>query len=394
MSQDFNAMLMSVGLAGQVVRFADFLKSRGFRIFQSSIHDALVALRWIDLSVRQDFMAVLRTSLITNDIEWSKFDGLFDEFWRSGFYKTETDGDDEPSVARQTKKDLLKIEIVNDDSGMRKAIETAIPENKEWLEGIAYSPVSSVVKKDIARFDNADIQVAQLALKKIAEPFKIQLARRSKRTVKQRGRLDFPRIMRNSLKTGGLTAGLFFKRKKKRLKRLVIIADVSGSMERYTRFVMPFLLGLRGAGLQAEVFVFSTSLTSITFLVKHLPVEKALARISEKVTNWSGGTRIGYSLRQFNQGKGGRRVSQKTVVVIMSDGWDLGGKEVLKREMEALNKKAHCLIWLNPLADDPAYEPLCRGMRTVLPYVDYFMPVSSLQGLKRVGRLLSEVMAR
>jgi len=394
MAQDFNAMLMPVGLANQVVRFAGFLKSRGFRIFQSSIHDAIVALRWINLAVRQDFVAVLRASLTTNDVEWSQFDGLFDEFWKSGFHETEMDGNDDPSVARQPKKDLLKIEIVNDASGMNQSLETAIPENKDWLEGIAYSPVSSVVKKDISRFDNADIQVAKLALKKIAESFKIQLARRSKKTVKQRGRLAFPRIMRNSLKTGGLTVRLFFKRKQKRLKRLVIIADVSGSMERYIRFVMPFILGLRGAGSQAEVFVFSTSLTSITFLVKHLPVEKALARISEKVTNWSGGTRIGYSLRQFNQGQGGRRVNQKTVIVIMSDGWDLGGKEVLKLEMEALNKKAHCLIWLNPLADDPAYEPMCRGMKTVLPYVDYFMPVSSLQGLKRVGRLLSEVMAR
>ena len=184
----------------------------------------------------------------------------------------------------------------------------------------------------------------------------------------------------------------FTGKKKKRLKRLVILADVSGSMERYARFVMPFILGIKGAGSRAEVFVFSTSLSSITFIIKHLDFEKALERISSEIPNWSGGTKIGHSLHQFNQWEGGRLVNQRTVMVILSDGWDLGGKDLLKREMEALSRKAYCIIWLNPLAGDPEYEPMCRGMKTALPYVDYFLPVNSLEDLNRVGRLLSRIM--
>ncbi len=185
---------------------------------------------------------------------------------------------------------------------------------------------------------------------------------------------------------------LFYREKKKRLKRLVILADVSGSMDRYARFVMPFLLGLRGVGSRAEVFVFSTTLTYVTLMVRRLSIDNAIEGIAEAVPEWSGGTSIGYSLHQFNEGQGERMLNRRTVVIILSDGWDLGGKELLKREMATLSRKAHCVIWLNPLAGDPRFDPMCQGMRVALPYVDHFLPADSLLSLKRVARLLSRVM--
>ena len=172
----------------------------------------------------------------------------------------------------------------------------------------------------------------------------------------------------------------------------MILADVSGSMDRYARVVMPFILGLRGIGSRAEVFVFSTSLTSITSSIRHLSFEKILKNIAREVPDWSGGTRIGYSLHQFNQKQGQRLLSQQTVLVILSDGWDLGGKNLLRREMETLSRKAFSVMWLNPLAGDPDYQPICKGMKVALPYVDYFLPVDSLKSLMRVGRLLSRIM--
>jgi len=168
---------------------------------------------------------------------------------------------------------------------------------------------------------------------------------------------------------------------------------VSGSMDRYARFVMPFIMGLKGVGPRAEIFVFSTSLTPITPTLRRYPTEKALEIISRQVPDWSGGTRIGYSLHQFNERHGLRLLNKRTVVVIMSDGWDLGAKELLRREMENLARKAYSIIWLNPLAGDPDYKPLCKGMQTALPYVNYFMPANSLESLKGVGRMLSRVMA-
>lgn len=377
------------GLAGEVVRFAGFLKSRGFKVFQSGVHDALRSLEEIDLSKRQDFFASLRTNLINTDVEWVQFADLFEKFWHRKNNELKEHGMPHQPPEREIDKVLSGAESLSDIDAEQSA-PTEDTDKREWLEGVAYSPVSTIEKKDLGNFDKGDIQVAQLALKKIMEPFRINISRRSRRSRKS-GDMDFRRIMRKNLKNEGFPMELFFKEKKKRLKRLVILADVSGSMDRYAQFIMPFMLGLRGVGSRAEVFVFSTSLTPVTFIIRHLSFEKALERIAREVPEWSGGTRIGYSLHQFNQAHGHRLVSQRTVVVILSDGWDLGGKELLRREMEALAQKAHTVIWLNPLAGDPDYQPVCQGMRIALSYVDYFLPADSLQSLKQVGRLLSRV---
>ena len=377
------------GLAKKVIRFAGFIKSRGFRVFQSSVHDALRCLEEISLEKKEDFFVSLRSNLATTDLEWIQFRELFDQFWARVNEGEKPDNEGvEPVEERQDGSS--DQEFLPDDSA---DLSTAAnnDDKKEWLEGVSYSPVSMVEKKDLGRFDMGDVQVAQLALRKLMEPFKIDISRRSKRGRKS-GSMDFPRVIRKSLKTGGIPFELFHKQKKKRLKRLVILADVSGSMDRYARFVMPFLLGLRGVGSRAEVFVFSTSLTPITFMIRHLDVQKALERIAMEVPDWSGGTRIGYSLHQFNQGHGERLLSRRTVVVLLSDGWDLGGKDLLRREMVHLSKRAYSVVWLNPLAGDPDYEPLCRGMKSALPYIDYFLPADSLESLKRVGRLLSRIM--
>ena len=376
-------------LAGRVILFAGFLKGCGFRLFQSSVHDALRSLEEISLEKKEDFFFSLRANLSKTDLEWVQFRNLFEQFWAC----SEEDEKPDEDEFRRDKKDNKPIpgEEVFSDVDVQTSTDTDDGSKREWLEGVAYSPVSMIERKDLGRFDKADIQMAQLALNKMMASFKIDTSRRSKRSRKS-GNMDFLRVVRESLKTGGIPFDLFFKQRKKRLKRLVILADVSGSMDRYAMFVMPFLLGFRGIGSKAEVFVFSTSLTPITFLIRHLDVEKALERIAADVPDWSGGTRIGYSLHQFNEGHGQRLLNRRTVVVLLSDGWDLGGKDLLMREMTHLSRKAHSVIWLNPLAGDPDYEPLCRGMKTALPYVDYFLPADSLQSLKRVGRLLSRVM--
>jgi hypothetical protein len=377
-------------MGGEVVRFADFLKTRGFKVFQGGVHDALRSLKEIDISKNQDFFVSLRANLTNTDMEWIQFAGLYEEFWAHRNKASHKPDIPHPPIEPEIQNMPSDTEFLHDtDTEQSAPMEDT--DKREWLEGVAYSAVSTVEKKDLGNFDKSDIQVAQLALKKIMEPFRMDISRRSRRSRKS-GDMDFRRIMRKSLKNEGVPMALFFKEKKKRLKRLVVLADVSGSMDRYAQFIMPFILGLRGVGSRAEVFVFSTSLTPVTFIIRHLSFKKALDRIAREVPEWSGGTRIGYSLHQFNQAHGHRLASRRTVVVILSDGWDLGGKELLRREMEALARKAHTVIWLNPLAGDPDYQPVCQGMRIALSYVDYFLPADSLQSLKEVGRLLSRVM--
>jgi uncharacterized protein with von Willebrand factor type A (vWA) domain len=380
---------LAPGLAGRVVLFSQFLKDRGFRVFQSSVLDALRSLQFIEMEGRKDFLAVLRANLTHTDTEWAQFEDLFEIFWGREEDPEEDRGPKEKHFPGAGERVCSPAELVPDAD--RVADPEAAEGTKELLEGVAYSPVSRVEKKDLACFDRADIQVAQLALKKMMEPFRIHRSRRTRRS-RSASRMDFRRVMRKSLRTGGLPVELFYREKRRRLKRLVILADVSGSMDRYARVVMPFILGLRGIGPKAEVFVFSTSLACISGAVRRMSIEKALERLVREFPEWSGGTRIGYALHQFNAEQGQRLLNQKTVVLIMSDGWDLGGRDLLRREMAALSRKAHCVIWLNPLAGDPAYGLVSGGMKAALPYVDYLLAANSLESLKRVGRLLSRVM--
>ncbi|MBN2126491.1 MAG: VWA domain-containing protein [Deltaproteobacteria bacterium] len=376
-------------VAQRVVLFSRFLKGRGFKAFSSGVMDALRGLDEVGLSSRGDFRAVLRANLATNDMEWRLFDGLFDAFWRrSDDRDTDRGSKEAPGQAPENPDDLWE-QVAGERPCPGGGPDT--PVERAVLEGTAYSPVPNFEQQDLARFEKGDVQVAQLILKNMLSLFRVTSLRRA-RSSRRAGDLDFRRIMREGLKTGGTPLKLFYRRRRRRLRRLVLLADVSGSMDRYARFVIPFILGLRGLGPKAAVFVFSTSLTPVTRAVQKYPIDKALDVISREVPDWSGGTRIGHSLRQFNLAWGERLVNRRTVVAIMSDGWDLGAREVLRREMEVLKRGSHCILWLNPLAEDLDRVPMSRGMEAALPYVDYFLPVNSLRGLKRVARILSRVM--
>ena len=379
-------------LTCNIISFSHFLKGRGYKIFSSNVMDSLRSMEEIDISRREDFFHVLRTNLVTSDVEWELFEDLFEEFWQGlENMEEEEEACEMPQPELESEDDPL-AELLRDVTREQEEGEEEDACREEPTEQATYSPVARLERKNLAHFQKSDIQIAQLLLKNMLSPFRLAITRRFK-GAKKPGDMDFRRIMRKSLKLGGMPLELFYKKKKKRLKRLVILTDVSGSMDRYARFVMPFLMGLRGVGSKAEVFVFSTSLTPITSFIRRLDLDKALERISQEVPDWSGGTRIGYSLHQFNQGYGQRLLNKRTVVVILSDGWDLGGKEPLRREMEILSQKAYCIIWLNPVAGDSEYKPICQGMQTALPYVDYFLAAESLDSLKKVGRTLSRVMA-
>jgi uncharacterized protein with von Willebrand factor type A (vWA) domain len=381
--------MLDQSIAQRVILFARFLRSHGFKVFSTGIVDALRGLEETGLQDRENFFNILRANLVAGDMEWKLFKDLFEEFWRAKEDPQEKGRADQEEESVPNPEDLIMVAPPQRSTEDR--VDLLAPGKKESLEGTLYSPVALFERKDLSQFERGDIQVAHLILKNMMASFRVAESRRFKRSKKDRD-MDFRLILKRSLKVEGLPVQLFYRRRKKRLKKLVILADVSGSMDRYVRFLMPFLLGLRGIGSQSEVYVFSTSLSRITLFVRKLPVEKALSRIAGEVPDWSGGTRIGESLQQFHERYGQRHLNKRTVVVIMSDGWDLGARSLLQKEMQALSGKVHSVIWLNPLAGDPEYRPLCRGMQAVLPYVDHLLAADSLQSLRRVGKLLSKVM--
>jgi uncharacterized protein with von Willebrand factor type A (vWA) domain len=377
------------GLTERVVLFSRFLKNHGFKVFSSSVVDALRCLQEGGVSDREDFFHILRANFVSTDVEWKLFGDLFEEFWQNTYKQDHRKEKSEKEEPPECSEDLVLERMIKPVE--KNEADLQAKREKEFLEGALFSPVALLEKRDLSCFNRKDIQLAQLILKNMISSFRICEGRRFKRSKRPRD-IHFRLILKRSIRAGGIPLELFYRRKKKRLKKLVILVDVSGSMDRYARFVMPFIMGLRGVGSRADVYVFSTSLTPITRLVRRLSIGKALETMSEVVPDWSGGTRIGDCLRQFNEQFGPKHLNRRTIAVIMSDGWDLGAKNILKREMETLARNVHSVLWLNPLAGDPQYKPLCRGMQTVLPYVDHFLAADSLESLRRVGRTLSRVM--
>ncbi|MGH2354923.1 MAG: vWA domain-containing protein, partial [Chloroflexota bacterium] len=195
--------------------------------------------------------------------------------------------------------------------------------------------------------------------------------------------------------TGGETLSWAQRRRKLKPRPLVLICDVSGSMERYTRLLLQFLHTVsHGTGATVETFVFSTRLTRVTPSLKRRRVEDALDRVTQDVADWSGGTRTGEALAVFNRTWARRVLGRGAVALIISDGWDRGDVQQLDREMARLRRTSYRLMWLNPLLGSPNYRPLTRGMQAALPYLDDFLPVHNLNSLETLVEKLAALPVR
>jgi uncharacterized protein with von Willebrand factor type A (vWA) domain len=203
------------------------------------------------------------------------------------------------------------------------------------------------------------------------------------------------RTLRRSLRSEGEVFSWAYREQKLKPRPLVVIADISGSMERYTRLLLHFIYGMKAALNQPmEAFVFSTRLTRITRPLQIRDLDLALKNVGQLVNDWAGGTRIGESLKVFNFEWGRRVLGRGAVVLVISDGWDRGDAELLKREMARLKRNCHRLIWLNPLLGSADYEPLTRGIQAALPYIDNFLPVHNLASLEDLANRLADLNRR
>ena len=225
----------------------------------------------------------------------------------------------------------------------------------------------------------------------------LQLSRKVSVTLSRRWKrgnggdqIDFRRSMRRSIRYGGEMIELRMRKPKPRPLRLVLICDVSGSMDIYSRFFLLFMFGLQNYYPHCETFTFSTRLNHVSSLLKRRSFEEALRFLSKKVLDWSGGTNIGLSLHQFHQRHSELLHRNRTLLLIFSDGWDRGDTSLLDSEMRYIKGQVKGVIWLNPLMGSGNYQPLCKGMSTALPYLDCFMPYHNLASLKDLARLISK----
>jgi uncharacterized protein with von Willebrand factor type A (vWA) domain len=253
---------------------------------------------------------------------------------------------------------------------------------------LAYSSSETLRTRDFGSFSYEEVQQARDMMRRMRWRPALRRTRR-KRASKRRGSIDLRQIMRSSMRFAGEPLRMAYRRPRFRRRPLVVLCDISGSMDRYSRMLLHFVHTLSDGIGQVETFVFGTRLTRITRLLRSKDVDDAVALVSNQVLDWSGGTRIGNTIREFNVRWSRRVMSHGPVVLIISDGWDRGDPTLLSREMARLQRSCHRLIWLNPLLGNPRYQPLTQGMQAALPYIDDFLAVHNLQSVEQLGQVLA-----
>ena len=254
-----------------------------------------------------------------------------------------------------------------------------------------WSDVGGLADKDFAEFTVDEMMRARLALERLVwRPGE----RRTRRWIPGRGsRVDLRRALARSLRTGGDVITLPRRTRRVRPRPIVLLCDVSGSMERYSRMLLHFAHALTRRQRRVEAFLFSTGLTRITMQLRARRITEAVSAVAKAVPDWSGGTRIGAAIRQFHQQWTRRALRGGPVVLLISDGWDRGDPEVLRTQVARLQRSCHRLIWLNPLIGTVGYEPLTRGLQAALPFVDDFLPARTLTNLADLALHLNTLSA-
>jgi uncharacterized protein with von Willebrand factor type A (vWA) domain len=265
-------------------------------------------------------------------------------------------------------------------------------EGAEEQEVASYSQAEVLRERDFDTLNEAEMAEVRRLIRLMRLPAGMTRSRRAR--AGGNDQLDMRRLLRRSLRFGGELLIFSWKSPRLRPRPLVLLCDISGSMERYTRLLLNFAYALKNASTRVEAFVFATRLTRITRLLRSHDVDAALSRVTASVDDWSGGTRIGEAIESFNRRYARRVLGHGATVAIISDGWDRGDALQMRHAIARLQRSCHRLIWMNPLMGAPGYEPLTLGLQAALPFVDDFLPAHNLANLEALGTLLLETANR
>jgi uncharacterized protein with von Willebrand factor type A (vWA) domain len=314
------------------------------------------------------------------------FDRAFDLFWKR---RGEPWGRaDLRSLGEARSRVELRFAVPGGDTGLAGAADAG-REAPPVVARRTWSAREAFRQKSFAAYSEEEIREAAAAMAALRwTPGR----RRTRRWMPGTGpSLDLRRVLRRNLSTGGEVLRLPRRVRRERVRPLVVLADISGSMERYSRMLLHFVHALVADRRRVEAFLFATRLSRITPQLRRESPDAAVRAVSRAVQDWAGGTRIGDALRAFNVTWARRVLSGGAVVLLVSDGWDRGDPQRLSAEMAHLHRSCHRLIWLNPLLGDPEYEPLTRGMQAARPHVDDFLPVHNLSSIEALAERLNAI---
>jgi uncharacterized protein with von Willebrand factor type A (vWA) domain len=351
--------------------------------------DLTEALTHVDLNSRDEVFHACRALFVQQHEQLAAFAVVFDAFWRDHSNPFATSG-------TRVRDARTTAALASAAAGILPPEEGSGPDDgrDDAVEGVVqtWSDVGGLAHKDFAEFTDEEMARARLALEQLDW---IPGERRTRRWIRGRGpRIDLRRTLMRSLRTGGEVITWPSRRRRSKPRPLVLLCDVSGSMERYSRMLLHFAHGLTHRRGRLEVFLFSTGLTRVTRQLRLRRLGDAVDAVADVVPDWSGGTRIGPALRQFHQRWARRVLHQAPVVLLISDGWDRADPAVLRGQVARLQRSCHRLIWLNPLIGTLDYAPLTRGLQAALPFVDDFLAARTLADLAELAVHLGAIASR
>jgi uncharacterized protein with von Willebrand factor type A (vWA) domain len=364
-----------------VVTFGRVLREVGLEVGPGRVADALRAIDAVDLTRQEDVYFTLRQTLVSRHDELDLFDRAFLAWFLRAPVLPPVRGKDAAQPARAVAVPVERLREGGEEEPGGEPLEVGASAHELLRE------------KDFAEMTADEFRRLRTLIQAIARMRPRRSSRR--RQPDPRGDLlDMRRLVRHSLRTGGDPVERAYRSRKRVPRKLVVLCDVSGSMDAYSRALLLFLHAVVGSGRGVEAFAFGTRLSRLTPDLATRDPEAAIERCTAAVVDWGAGTRIGASLKEFNDVYGRRALSRGAVVVVVSDGWERDDPDLVGREMARLARAAFAVVWVNPLKGNPEYQPLAGGMRAALPYVDRFLPGHNLRSLEELAAVLAGIERR
>lgn len=366
-------------ISANLVAFCRHLRQHDFTIGPSEERDALTALALADpFSYSNQLELCLQATLCRNPQQLKKFPALYKNYWKELDRAVDSKTTDKEEAQQKRKQ--------------QSAQKPSLQALKNWLYGNKNKETKETATYSEGGFGNATEQVAfsQQEMKEVfqlvAKLVKKIANRRSRRftTTSKKAVIDLKKSIRKNIVRNGEIVDILYKKKKKDNLRVVLLCDVSRSMELYSRFFIQFMYAFQSLFPKVETFAFASALHHISKELNNTSINQSLQKVIDKIPDWSGGTRIGVSLAQFNESYAHKYLSSKTLVIILSDGWDADEVDLVGENMKSIYRKALKVLWLNPLAGSGDWKPEVRGMKAAMPYLDALLPFYNLESLRSV----------
>lgn len=367
-------------LTESIVAFAQFSRSHGLNIGIQETQDALTSAENGLFVHRDQFRAAMKSIFCKSPEECRIFEKLFLLYW-----------DTNPMDLQETNKKSSVLGVVEKKTnaslvmlGMGKTEE----ENEEGKNISGASETERLKKTDFSNLGTRETKSLEEIARKLFRQMAIRLRRRMKES-RRNGQINLRRTIRKSIGYGGEPLDLLRKAQRPKKTRLIVLLDVSGSMDKYSYFLLLFICALRQNFRQLEAFIFSTSLIRISKALQPGSIDRVLSIISDQAENWSGGTRIGSCLQTFNEKYGRQLLNGSPAIIVLSDGLDTGSPAMLADELKKMHRRARRIVWLNPLKGTNAYAPTAGGMQAALPEIDDFRSAHNLNSLLELENMIA-----